>query len=85
MDRVTALQKVLADSAYNETEKNSALAALQDIAANAETSHERETASNALKELEVSVPERPLDSNLRELLDLIGATEAQYRAISEQR
>jgi hypothetical protein len=79
MDRIVALKHVLEDEAYSTEEKTTARLALEDIAANAPTGHERESARHFLKTLDAAnspVDEIPFSDEMLRLLYLVDATNA---------
>ncbi len=84
MERIEALKHVLQDGGYSEAEKTSALEALRDISANAQTAFERETAQAVLKELDGPAKDEPLDANMIRLLQLTGMTVEEWKAVSER-
>jgi hypothetical protein len=74
MDRIVALKHVLEDEAYSTEEKITARLALENIAANAATGHERESARHFLNTLDVGnspVDEIPLSDQMLRLLYLV--------------
>jgi hypothetical protein len=76
MDRIAALKQVLESERYSVEEKTTARLALEDIAANAATGHERESARHFLKTVDAAnspVDEIPL--NMLRLLYLVDATD----------
>lgn len=73
MDRIEALKHVLQDNGFSEEKKQSARASLQDIATNASTAHERQTASHLLQSLaakESAVDAIPICDEMLRLLFL---------------
>jgi hypothetical protein len=78
MDRIVALKQVLEKDGYSTEEKTTARLALEDIAANAATGHERESARHFLKTLDAAnspVDEIPLSDEMLRLLYLVDATD----------
>jgi len=84
MERITALSEIMRDEKRVQIEKDAALAALRDIAANAQTAFERETAQAVLKELDGPAKDEPLDANMIRLLQLTGMTVEEWKAVSER-
>jgi hypothetical protein len=81
LDRIEALAEVAQDETGSQEQRDNALAALQDIAANATTAHERETASHVLKTLSGPATDRAIPENILELLRLMGATVEDYQRV----
>jgi hypothetical protein len=74
LDKIQALAEVSLDEKRSETEKDTAIAALRDLAANAETFHDRSTASRILKSIDgVSDTDSEISDHLLRLLYLVDA------------
>jgi hypothetical protein len=78
MDRIGALKHVLETKGYSAEEKTTARLALEDIAANAATGHERESARHFLNTLDDTnsiVDEIPFSDHMLRLLYLVDTTD----------
>jgi hypothetical protein len=90
MDKIQALAEVIRDEKRSQTERDVAIAALRDLAINADSFHDRSTASHILKSID-GIPaseSEPSDYMLR-LLYLLDTTDtpennAKARAMYKQ-
>jgi hypothetical protein len=72
LDKIQALAEVVRDEKRSETEKVTAIAALRDLAASAETFHERSTASRIMETVDgVSDRDFEISDHLLRLLYLV--------------
>ncbi len=82
VSKIDALAEVVRDETRLQVEKDAALAALRDLATNADTFHDRSTASEILKTIN-GIPESDYEIS-DHLLELLGMTAEEWKAMSER-